>query len=580
MSAALLPIADRRTTVRLTRRLLSTHRRATLGAVLAFALAGLAAMVPPWLLGRIVDDVRRSADSADVITSAVAIAVAAVLGAVFSGLAVALLARAGEPALAELREDVLERTLHLDAATVEQAGTGDLLSRVGDDVRTVTTALNEVIPLLVSSVVAVGFTAIGLFALDWRLGLAGLVTVPFYVLGLRWYLPRSAPLYREERVAQGERAGALVVGFQAASTVRAFGTEDLQRARIEDASGRTVGIALNVFGLLTRFLARNNRAEMIGLLSISVTGFFLVREEWTSVGAVTAAALYFHRLFNPIGALLFMFDEVQSTGASLSRLAGVATIPQAEPARAEPPSHPGSLCLEDVEHAYVPGQPVLRRTTITLAAGERVALVGASGAGKTTLGAIAAGVLAPSTGRVTLAGTSYDDLGSRAVRDRISLVSQEIHVFTGTVRESLTLARPDASDNEVQRALESTFAWPWVKALPDGLDTVVGEHGHPLTAAQSQQLALARVALADPWVVILDEATAEGGSAGARELERAALAVTEGRTALVVAHRLTQSESADRVLVMHDGVIVEEGTHDELVAAGGRYAELWEAWSG
>ncbi len=334
-----------------------------------------------------------------------------------------------------------------------------------------------------------------------------------------------------------------------------------------------------MFALFTRFGARNNGSELIGLSAVLATGFFLVRADAVSVGAVTAAALYFHRLFNPIGALLVLFDEVQSAGASLARLAGVAGMPEPGERTGPTPGPDGDLVVSGVSHEYVAGVPVLHDVDLVLRPGERVALVGATGAGKTTLAAAVAGILQPTDGRITLGGASYDDLDGRSIRDQVVLVSQDVHVFSGTVRDAVTLARADASDEEVRAALEATRAWSWVRSLPEGLDTIVGDEGRALTPAQGQQLALARVALRDPRVVVLDEATAEAGSAGARVLEEAALAVTAGRTALVVAHRLTQSQRADRVLVMRDGRVIEQGTHADLLTDDGVYAELWRAWS-
>ncbi|MDP3891424.1 ABC transporter ATP-binding protein [Nocardioides sp.] len=600
MTRDLLPIATRRETAALASRLMARHRGALVLAVLSFAVAGACGLVAPWVLGQVVDVVAEGGDESVVGRSAALIAGAAVLGAVFLRLALSFLARAGEPALAGLREQVVATTVHLDSGTVERAGTGDLVSRVGDDVRTVTTALSQVVPLLVSSVVAIAFTTVGLLALDWRLALAGLTAAPLYAAALRWYLPRSGPYYARERVAQGERAEALVGGLRGAPTLRAFGREEHQLDHIATTSWGAARISLDVYRLLTRYFSRNNGSEMVGLGLILATGFVLVRSDLTTVGAVTAAALYFHRLFNPIGALMMLFDEVQSTGASLARLAGIAGIEQPvqpppvdpapidpariDPARIDPaPAGPvttGDLVVDGVSHEYVPGRPVLAPTHLRIAPGERVALVGATGAGKTTLGSIVAGVLEPTHGVVRLAEASYAALGPRAVRARVTLVSQDVHVFAGTVRDALTLAGPDATDDDLHEALGEVGAEAWLAQLPDGLATVVGDGGHPLSPAQAQQLALARVLLADPGFVVLDEATAEAGSAGARELEQAALAVTRGRGALVVAHRLTQSQSADRVLVMHDGRVVEEGTHEALVAAGGRYAALWRAWSG
>jgi ABC-type multidrug transport system fused ATPase/permease subunit len=584
MTRDLLPIASARETFRLTWRLLRA-RRLLLGlSALSFAGAGVFGLVAPWVLGDMVDTVRSGGTTDEITRSALLIIGAAIGGGVLTSLAVTWLARAGEPALAELREQVLDEVLHLDSARVESAGAGDVLSRVGDDVSEVAESLVEIVPLVVISFLTVALTGVGLFALDWRLGLAGLAAVPGYVLSLRWFLPRSAPIYREERIAQGERAEAMVTGLHGAPTLRSFRRERAHLRTVEDASRNAMVLTLDAFALLTRFGQRTNRAELIGMLFVLGSGFFLVREGMTTVGAVTAAALYFHRLFNPIGALLMVFDMLQAAGASLARLAGVAGGVSRVSSLAPSPSRVTSpdLSLVGVSHHYRPDRPVLREVSLSLPPGETVALVGATGAGKTTLAAIAAGMLRPTTGEVRLDGTA---LGSSpedwtALRRQVAWVTQEVHVFSGIVRDNLDLGRAGASEEELRAALVRTRAWPWVAALPEGLDTVIGHGGHAITPAQAQQLALARVLLLDPPLVVLDEATAEAGSSGARELDVAARAVTEGRTALVVAHRLTQASAADRVVVLHDGRVVEQGSHTELLASGGRYADLWHSWIG
>ena len=579
MSRNLLPIATRRETARLAVTLLRTHRRSLSVSAVAFVVVGLAGLVAPWVLGRIVDAVTTDGDSSTVVRGALLIAGASIVAGIGTSVSVTFLARAGEPALADLREQALDRALHLDSIRIEEAGAGDLLSRVGDDVRSIAQSLTQIVPLLIQSLVAVVFTAGGLFALDWRLGLAGLASAPFYVWGLRWYLPRSGPYYRRERIAQGERAEVLVSGLQGAPTLRALSREQAHIDRITHHSRHAMTITLDVFDLLTRFGARTNRSELIGLGLVLGTGFVLVREDLATVGAVTAAALYFHRLFNPIGALLMIFDDIQSAGASLARLTGVALLEPVPVPDGPSPVRDGTLELSGIGHEYVAGRPVLSEVTLRILDGERVALVGATGAGKSTLGAVAAGLLRPTRGRVTVGGFPIDSLEPSHVRSSIALVTQDVHVFSGSIRSNVDLARPGASDDEIRDALGTVLAIAWVDALPDGLATVVGDHGHPLTPSQAQQLALARVILHDPLVAILDEATAEAGSSGARELEEAAVAATRGRTSVVVAHRLTQARSADRVVVMHEGRIVEEGTHDDLVEAGGRYADLWSAWS-
>lgn len=576
---SLLPVSTPREAGALAWRLVRGRPVPLALCTLTFVVAGLAGLVGPWQLGRIVDVVDAGGDEGAIATAALWILGAAVVGGVATGLSIALLARTAEPALAELRETVVDRALDLEAREIEESGTGDLLSRVSDDVRLVTESFTEVVPLLVNSVVAVAFTAAGLFAIDWRLGLAGLGAAPFYVLGLRWYLPRSGPYYRAERGANGARAEALLTGVHASRTLRAYGIADRHQEVTAAASWRSAQLSIDVYRMLTRFFARNNRAELVGLLLLLVTGWFLVRDDAVTVGAVTAAALLFHRLFNPIGALIGLFDQAQSVGASMVRLAGLALLSPPVPVTGAAAPANGHLEVRGLHHEYVAGRPAVDEVSLDVPAGHRVAVVGASGAGKTTLGAAVAGRLLPTRGEIRLGGVPLGRVVTDG-RPPVAIVSQEVHVFAGTVRDNLTLAAADASDERLAAVLAEVGAWAAVRALPDGLDTAVGDGATVLSPALAQQLALARVLLADPVVVVLDEATAEAGSVGARDLERAALAATAGRTSLTIAHRLTQAVAADEVVVMDGGRVVERGTHDELVAAGGRYATLWAAWSG
>ncbi|MGC4890560.1 ATP-binding cassette domain-containing protein [Micromonospora sp. DT227] len=268
------------------------------------------------------------------------------------------------------------------------------------------------------------------------------------------------------------------------------------------------------------------------------------------------------------------FDKAQDAGASLALLVGVLRM-DAERREGVTAASGHDLVLAGVGFSYDGVTPVLRDVSLRVEPGHQVALVGYTGAGKTTVASLAAGVLRPGEGSVTLGGVPVTELPART----IAMVSQETHVFAGPLGEDLLLARPQASPDELTAALARVGALRWALDLPDGLDTVVGDGGHALTAAQAQQVALARVVLLDPAVVVLDEATAEAGSAGARDLEQAAASALEGRTALIVAHRLTQAVSADHIIVMERGEIVESGPHAELLEAGGSYARPWAAWA-
>ncbi len=559
--SALLPTATPRQTWRAVRELAHGHGTTAVAAVLALVAATAASLAGPALLGRIVDAVVDDRGTGALAAPVAGLVVAALAAAMLTGLATLLIARVGETVLAGLRERVMDRALRIPLERVESAGSGDLLSRVSGDVTVVSEVIERALPTLASSVVNVCLTLGALTLLDWRLALAALAAVPIQAVALRWYLRQSGPAYRAQRESEGERAQAVAAAFAGAETVRALRLGAAHRGRIATRSEATVDVALSVTRMQTRLFGRLNLAELIGLSAVLVTGFALVDADSLTIGAATAAGLYFHQLFDPVGALLFLIDDAQDGASGLARLVGVAGMePPPEPARGAG----GAIRVSGVRHAYRPGHDVLHDVDLECAPGERVALIGESGAGKSTLAKLVAGVHRPAAGRIEVGGFAM-------------LVTQEVHVFDGTVADNLRLARPDATAAELEEALAAVDADGWVAALPERLETVVGEGGLRLTATQAQQLALARVALADPPIAILDEATAEAGSAGARALEAAADTILRGRTGLVIAHRLSQAEASDRVVVLDHGRVVEQGTHAELLTRGGRYAALWRA---
>ncbi|WP_087483252.1 ABC transporter ATP-binding protein [Brachybacterium massiliense] len=583
--AQLLPIADARTSLRFMGARLREHWLSTLATLLITVAGAVAAAILPRLIGSAVDVVAEDGTSAQVWTLGGQILAVGLLQAVLMALGWSMISALGQRILAGMREDVIDRALDLPAQTMERTGIGDALSRVADDVDVAARAVNNLVPNLIQLGFLVVITLVGMATLSPWLLLMVVIIVPMYVIAAVMYLRRTAPIYRRERIAMGARAQGLLSAIHGIPTVHAYGIERRETRHVAVLSETASLLNMRVMYLVGRLVVGLNVPENLALAMVLLLGFVMVQVGGAPVGLVAAAGVYLVTLFWPMMAVIFNLDEVQSALASLARMVGVITSidPAASPGTERPAD--ASIRLEQVSHAYTTDEDgnariILHPLDLEIAPGETVSLVGASGAGKSTLAAILAGTLEPRHGRVLHGGADLAHADLEAVRSHASIVSQDVHVFRGTLREDLQLAAPRADDHALRAALRRVDALAWVDRLPKGLDTEVGEKGARLTAEQSQQLALARVVLQDPSVLILDEATADEGSSGARVLERAALEVARGRTTIIVAHRLSQAKVADRILVMADGAVVEQGTHEQLVALGGRYAQLWEAWTG
>ncbi|WP_223126004.1 ABC transporter ATP-binding protein [Streptomyces sp. TRM68367] len=544
------------------------------------ALAAVAGLAGPWLLGRIIDDVRAGGGVRAVDRLALGILLCALAQLLLARWARYVGHRFGERTLARVRERFVDRALALPASVVERAGTGDLTARGTADVTTVGTTLRDAGPVLLINLVQALFLTCAVFVLNPLLGAVGLLGFTPILFALRWYLRRARDGYLAEGAATSDIAEIVTATASGARTVEAFRLTHRRIGASREALETARRTRLYTLYLRTVFFPVVEVSYTIPVAAVLLVGGALHLNGTMSLGAVVAAALYLQQLSGPLDEILIRVEQLQNSGASFARVEGLARAPQAAADGDCPDPVDDRIDVTGVRYAYGGGGEVLRGVDLTVRPGERLAVVGPSGAGKTTLSRLLAGIDAPTAGTVTVGGVPVVGLGPERLRRQVVLVTQEHHVFLGSVRDNLRIAESAADDGELWDALAAVGADAWVRDLPEGLDTRLGQDGHRTDGSQAQQLALARVVLADPHTLILDEATALLDPTTARHTERALAAVLEGRTVIAIAHRLHTAHDADRVAVMADGLLSELGTHDELVAAGGAYAALWRSWHG
>ncbi|ACQ79922.1 ABC transporter related [Beutenbergia cavernae DSM 12333] len=490
-------------------------------------------------------------------------------------------AKVSQAVLLDLRQRVFRQTQLLSLEFHESYTSGRIISRQTSDLEALRDLLDSGITSLAQGFLFMAFTGVSLFILDWRSGLVLLVAVgPVWAI-TRWFQKRSQVLYRISRVASAR----LIVNFVENMT----GIRAVQAFRRERYNEQVYGGFTEDYREISARTMRLNGVydpglTLIGNVTVAVAlgfGAFRVLDGSLEVGVLVATLLYTKRFFQPVRDMAMFYNAFQSASAALEKISGLLEeVPSVRPP-ARPvalPSAQGHVRFDDVTFGYGSGRTILPHLELDVPAGQTVALVGSTGAGKSTLAKLVTRFYDVTAGAITLDGVDLRDLSTPDLRRAVVMVTQEAYLFSGSVRENIALARPDASDEEIERAARAVGAHDFILDLPDGYDTDVNKRGGRVSAGQRQLISFARAFLADPAVLILDEATSSLDIPGERLVQRGLETLLANRTAIIIAHRLSTVAIADRVLVMADGRIVEDGPPAELIAGSGRFAALHAAW--
>jgi ATP-binding cassette subfamily B protein len=560
--------------------MLGPYRREVVGASALVVVSTAAVLAGPLLLRYGIDHGIRPGDGQVLDRAVVAYAAVAVVAYLAARMQVLLVSRAGEGFLRDLRVRVFDHLLRLSMPFYDREKAGVVVSRMTSDVDSLQELVQMGLIQLVSSCLLIVGSLVVLAAVSPTLLAMCLVPLPVVVAASVRFQRESNDAYLTVRDRIGLTLSALQEGISGVRVIQAYGREDVEVQRFARRNQGLYEAHMRSVRIQAWYLPVIEGSSLLCTALVVGIGGRLVADGSLTVGTVAFFVLTLSNLFEPVQQLSQLFNTVQSSGASLNKLFALLDT---EPDLAEAPSTValpgrGDLVVDDVTFSYGTGPAVLRDVSLVLSAGEKLALVGPTGAGKSTLAKLMARLYDPSDGHVSFGGVDLRDAPVRVLRSRITVVPQEGFLFAGTIRDNVRIGRPDASDREVEDALAALGLLERFEAFPDGLDTEVNERGSRLSAGERQLVSLARAALADPAVLVLDEATSSLDPGTELLVEQAMGRLMEGRSVVVIAHRLSTAVRADRVGVVAEGGLVEIGPHADLVAAGGRYAGLYAAW--
>jgi ATP-binding cassette, subfamily B, bacterial len=558
-----------------------TPYRGRIALIIVVIAAQVGALLAgPALVGYGIDEGLRKGDAGALNLAAGLYLVLAFAGLFLGRAAILMVARVGESFLRSLRKRLFDHLMSLSLDYFEREKTGRIVARMTSDIDSLQELISQGLVLFVQSIILFVGAVVVILLLSWELALGVLVIVPPVYFASRWFRRVSNKAYLDVRERIATNLSTLQESLEGVRVVQAFGREGSFTNRFSRTNEDQYQANLTAVKISAKYFPVVEFTGVAGIAVILGWGGYLAERGVVTVGVVAAFTLYLNNLFEPIQQMSQIYNTVQSAGAALSKIFGVLDT---KPTVAERPGavdlpHAGAIDVDDVTFAYGV-EPVLTDVTLHVDAGERIALVGPTGAGKSTLAKLVARFYDPREGTVRVDGVDLRDATLRSLRERIVVVPQEGFLFAGSLRDNVRVGRPEATDAEVDEALAALGLLERFVAFPEGLETEVRERGSRLSAGERQLVSLARAALADPTILVLDEATSNLDPGTEHQVEQALERLVHGRTVLVVAHRLSTAQRADRVAVVADGRLAELGTHADLIAAGGHYAELYRAWS-